>query len=217
MPASSRKEREKERKRAQILEAAEAVFRRKGYQATTMDEVAEEAEFSKGTLYLYFGSKFALFGELSNQMLNVVLTEFHSISLESLNGRAMVRRMLHCWAGKMASNIRRFRLAISWIASEESPDTACPGACTHRETMAEIIATLAAAIARGQGDGSIANEGEPAPLACQMWSGMVGALLFSSRVEQDGDRFPIAIEREHFMDNFVELLVGGLSVEKVRE
>lgn len=182
-----------------------------------MDEVAEEAEFSKGTLYLYFGSKFALFGELSNQMLMVVLAEFRAISQEPLHGRQMVRRMLRFWAGKMASNIRGFRLAISWIASDEKPDSECPGMCSHRDTMAEIIGTLAAAIARGQSDGTVANDGDSRPLACQLWSGMVGALLFSSRVEQDGEHFPIAIDRENFMDNFVELLIGGLAIKKVEE
>lgn len=41
----------------EILEAARALFARKGYNATTMEEVAEEAGLAKGTLYLYFSSK----------------------------------------------------------------------------------------------------------------------------------------------------------------
>ncbi len=210
---TSRKEREKERKRTLILEAAERVFRRKGYQATTMDEVAEEAEFSKGTLYLYFHSKFALFAELSNETLGLVLSEFRAIAAKGLSGRESVRQMLQLWAKEMASNIRRFRLAISWVASEETPDFECPGACSHRDTMAQIVGTLAKAIERGQTDGTVQNSSDAMRLACQAWSGMVGALLFSSRVEQNGDRFPIAIEREPFMNSFVDLVIGGLSVE----
>lgn len=217
MPATSRKEREKEHRRSQILEAAEEVFRRKGYQATTMDEVAEEAEFSKGTLYLYFGSKFALFSELSNRVLSVVRDEFKKISEEHISGRDKVGKMLRLWAGEMASNIRRFRLAISWIASDENHDDECPGMCSHRETMANIVGILSSAIVAGQTDGSVSNSGSPTTLACQLWSGMVGALLFSSRVEQDGSRFPVAIEQDDFMDSFVELLSRGLaSTEGVR-
>ncbi len=215
MSASSRKEREKELRRSQILEAAEEVFRRKGYQATTMDEVAEEAEFSKGTLYLYFGSKFALFSELSNRVLTVVREEFQNISDEPTSGRQKVGKMLRLWSHEMSSNIRRFRLAISWIASDDNLDEECPGMCSHRETMANIIGILSSTIAAGQEDGSISNPANATTLACQLWSGMVGALLFSSRVEQDGSRFPVAIERENFMDSFVELLSCGLASNEI--
>jgi AcrR family transcriptional regulator len=45
----------------EILRAARAVFAEKGYQAATVDEIAEIAEVSKGTIYLYFPSKFEVF------------------------------------------------------------------------------------------------------------------------------------------------------------
>ena len=37
-----------------MLDAALAVFAEKGYDGATLDEVAERAEFGKGTLYNYF-------------------------------------------------------------------------------------------------------------------------------------------------------------------
>lgn len=46
-----------ERKRGAILIAARAVFSRKGYAETAVEDVAEEARIAKGTLYLYFKSK----------------------------------------------------------------------------------------------------------------------------------------------------------------
>jgi len=49
-----------DRKRA-ILDAARTVFSRKGYSETAVDDVAEEANIAKGTLYLYFKSKEALY------------------------------------------------------------------------------------------------------------------------------------------------------------
>lgn len=57
MGIAERKEREKQRRREEILNAAEKVFFSKGIKHATMDDVAEEAELSKGTLYLYFKSK----------------------------------------------------------------------------------------------------------------------------------------------------------------
>ena len=57
MGIHERKEREKEHRRDEILNAAQKVFFEKGLQSATMDEIAEAAELSKGTLYLYYGSK----------------------------------------------------------------------------------------------------------------------------------------------------------------
>lgn len=59
--ASEIKERRKEQHRLEILQVAEQLFARKGYHVTTMEEVAEECGWSKGTLYLYFKSKEYLF------------------------------------------------------------------------------------------------------------------------------------------------------------
>jgi AcrR family transcriptional regulator len=51
-------------RRAQILDAAAAVLTERGARATTVDRVAELAGVAKGTVYLHFESKDALFGAL---------------------------------------------------------------------------------------------------------------------------------------------------------
>jgi outer membrane protein TolC/AcrR family transcriptional regulator len=50
-----------DRKRACILAAARRVFSRKSYAETAVEDVAEEAQVAKGTLYLYFKSKEQLY------------------------------------------------------------------------------------------------------------------------------------------------------------
>ncbi|MEI8135077.1 MAG: TetR/AcrR family transcriptional regulator [bacterium] len=52
-----RKEREKEARRSLILDAAEQVFQKKGIGLSTMDDIAQEAELAKGTIYLYYRNK----------------------------------------------------------------------------------------------------------------------------------------------------------------
>jgi AcrR family transcriptional regulator len=46
-----------EERRQQILDAATKVFSRKGFDDARMDDIAEQAGLSKGTLYWYFKSK----------------------------------------------------------------------------------------------------------------------------------------------------------------
>ncbi len=60
----SRKDRERERHRLEILEAAERVFARDGYHGTTVESIAKEAEFAVGTIYNFFKSKDDLYASV---------------------------------------------------------------------------------------------------------------------------------------------------------
>jgi AcrR family transcriptional regulator len=57
----SRRVREKIAHRQEILEAAKRLFARKGFHAATVDEIAQEADFSKGAMYVHFANKEDLF------------------------------------------------------------------------------------------------------------------------------------------------------------
>ncbi len=61
MGPRERKEREKAERREEIIKAGEKLFLQKGLFSTTMDDIAKDAELSKGTLYLYFTSKEELY------------------------------------------------------------------------------------------------------------------------------------------------------------
>lgn len=62
-PASSRLERKKEETRRKIVGAALLLFQRQGYETTTMEQIAIEADVAKGTLYNYFAVKEAIVDE----------------------------------------------------------------------------------------------------------------------------------------------------------
>jgi AcrR family transcriptional regulator len=69
MGIQERKEREKERRRQQIIVAAKRVFSQKGFNKATMEDIARESELSPGTLYLYFKNKEELYASLSLRIL----------------------------------------------------------------------------------------------------------------------------------------------------
>ena len=73
--ASARWRRRKEARPSEILEAALAVFAEKGFAASRMTDIAERARVSKGTIYLYFKSKEAVFRALVREMLVPRLNE----------------------------------------------------------------------------------------------------------------------------------------------
>jgi TetR/AcrR family transcriptional regulator, mexJK operon transcriptional repressor len=63
------------RKRLAVMEAARKLFLRKGYSASSMDEVSELAKVSKRTVYGHYGSKEKLFFEMIKEMCAEVLPE----------------------------------------------------------------------------------------------------------------------------------------------
>lgn len=65
-----RKEREKLQRRSEILEAAVRLFSQKGYNKTTLEEIALEAEFGTGTIYNYFQSKEEIYRSILESTFN---------------------------------------------------------------------------------------------------------------------------------------------------
>lgn len=80
MGIQERKEREKERRRQQIMVAAKRVFSDKGFNKATMEDIAQEAELSPGTLYLYFKNKEELYASLSLRILQYLLIRVEHVN-----------------------------------------------------------------------------------------------------------------------------------------
>lgn len=58
------KEIEKEAKKEEIMDTARKLFSKKGFEHTSMEEIAQKVKIAKGTIYLYFPSKYALLIEI---------------------------------------------------------------------------------------------------------------------------------------------------------
>lgn len=90
MGVQERKEREKARKREIILKAAEKVFFKNGFEKTTMDEIAEKAEYSKGMLYLYFKNKEALYAAIMLRSIDIFIKILEGEISRAKGGREKV-------------------------------------------------------------------------------------------------------------------------------
>ena len=84
--------RRKENRPAEILEAALKIFSLKGFAATKLDEVAKEAGVSKGTVYLYFESKEALFKAIVTEF---VLPQITKAEKQAENYIGSITELMH--------------------------------------------------------------------------------------------------------------------------
>ena len=90
--------RRKEARPEEILEAALELFAEKGFAATRMNDVAKKAGISKGTLYLYFESKEAIFRAVVQDMVAPQL-EREEAMVEAYQGptEQLLRDMINDW------------------------------------------------------------------------------------------------------------------------
>jgi TetR/AcrR family transcriptional regulator len=79
MGIAERKEREKEHRKEDIIDAAQKVFFEKGLLTATMDEIAVTAELAKGTLYLYYKSKEDLYLAVMMRGLKILYEMFEKV------------------------------------------------------------------------------------------------------------------------------------------
>jgi AcrR family transcriptional regulator len=79
MSIATRKQREKEEMRTLILDAARKVFLKKGYFDTSIRTIAEEIEYSPGTIYLYFKDKDEIFHALHEEGFRKMLDKMQPL------------------------------------------------------------------------------------------------------------------------------------------
>jgi len=71
LPEPTRRERKKEETRRRIFTAAISLFREKGFEHTTVDEITEKADVGRGTFFNYFPRKESVLAFLSEERLEV--------------------------------------------------------------------------------------------------------------------------------------------------
>ena len=96
--ARAKHARRKDARPGELLEAALELFVEKGFAATRAEEVAKRAGVSKGTLFLYFGSKEELFKAVVRENISGRFSEW-SIELEAFEGSSadLLRYCMTAW------------------------------------------------------------------------------------------------------------------------
>ena len=74
-------ERQKQERRRQIIGAAKAVFADSGYHGASINAIIERAQIARGTFYLYFESKAAVFDSILDQAMADLRARIHRIEV----------------------------------------------------------------------------------------------------------------------------------------
>lgn len=154
----SRKELEIERKKEEIIKAAEDLFFTIGFDGTSMDEISKNSEFSKRTVYKYFFSKEELYATIAYRGLCVL----KDLIENELNSSTNISEAMHKMSKslmKLHKSNKNYPRAISGllsIISRSSSDGIYLKKCI--ETLNGIFDLLKEILRRGIKDGSIKKD-----------------------------------------------------------
>lgn len=210
MGVAARRQREKEERRSAILQAAEKVFAGKGVALATMDDIAHEAELSKGTLYLYFDSKDELFLEIAIRAVRALLDAFATSQLDSGSGHSRLARMVRAYARFGVEHRDRFRVAVGWMTADPGASRQSERFQEYKRLIADVFHQVAAAIELGKQDGSVRRELDTVPLFAQLWGAMQGVLTLQLSAAQVAARMPTEVSFENIVSPAVELLLRSV-------
>jgi len=173
----ARREREKQERRRSILRAARETFFRNGFHHATVDSVAERAEVSKGTVYLYFESKESLLAHLLLDGLKELVGELDH-SHAQMSG-APVEERLRALARAYLNFFRRDPQYFPFLMAMDRGrfQDAIPPELYQNilEASLEGLNLAVGVVARGCREGVFACR-DPQRAACVFWAALNGAL-----------------------------------------
>ena len=190
-----RRQRQKNERRDALLGAARKVFAQKGYDGSTMADIAREAGVAAGTVYLYFASKTDLFAALNLQLYDVINQALDVTDAPpDLTGATRVRIQGVFQAARQHSDLVRLVFL--------NPDPRSEVAPRMKRADEERLRPLAELLRTGM-DTGIVRSGD-AYLLARIITGLVIIGLFQCFVHSDGHLV------ETYQDTITDMVVGAL-------
>lgn len=221
MGTEERKAREKEERRNHIIDAAERVIFPKGLEQATMEEIAEEAELSKGTLYLYFKNKTELYMAICERGSNLLNSKFTKVFSGDHTGLELIRMMGETYLSFVREHpdyFNAFQYYESLQDTEELDNSEMAQTC--EKNRSEAMNYMIRALQIGMQDGTIDDSFNPRELAIIIWASTHGITMMH-HMKQTGHHFQMLddmeISTESLFKNFLNLVGTGMATEKGRE
>jgi len=177
---ADRKERERLQRQNLIIDAAQKVFMTKGFEHATMDDVAEAAEFSKGTLYTYFQSKNELCLSIVLRGQKVLICEFEKVVKESTLSIYKIELL----AARFLKFYRKYPNFIFAFSNYKQHRAGCKFESTILQEIesenGKIREMIAQIILNGKQDKSIRFDADSGKISYILWgeiSGLIPTLL----------------------------------------
>jgi AcrR family transcriptional regulator len=150
-PRRLRRDEQQRHIRAQLLDAAERVFARHGYQGATIDAIAAEAGYSHGAIYSNFNGKEDLFLVLVEERVDARLARVYEAADAELSRGATPLEAARRFVAMLQQEQHTYLLMVDfWNQAVREPKAAARFAERHARLRA-LIGRIVEGIARDTG------------------------------------------------------------------
>ncbi len=149
---TNRRELNKINSRRRILKASRKLFSENGYEETMMEDIAQEAEVSKATIYNYFDNKESLLIGIADEVLDRIELLLQKDLKECLDSEEKLKRVLQEFVTASVDYLGLSR-RISWLNS-------CEDSALYA-TRKEMVQLLKGLIADAQEEGLFRPDANP--------------------------------------------------------
>lgn len=190
---AARREEEKQRRRAEILHAAEQLYAEKGWDALTVDQVARSARLSRALVYVYFNDKEDLLFAIGERAMRLLRDRFMAAAGGPSRGMDKVEAIGRAYMTYANEFPHFFDFCSRFQAHVQAPDPGTnEGSCQRAGD--EVMNVVVQAIDAGLRDGSIRGDiGEPFMLATTLWAFTHGVIQLAMTKSADLGRKGIAV------------------------
>src|ERR1051325_5574183 len=115
-------ERQKQERRRQIIAAAKSVFADSGYHGASINAIIERAQIARGTFYLYFESKSAVFDSILDEALADLRKRIRRIEVDDPAAPAPQVQLRDQVIATLEYIVRDRPLAILLLSAGHTPD-----------------------------------------------------------------------------------------------
>jgi len=165
---TERREEEKERRRAEMVDAAEELYAEVGWDAVTMDRVAKSTRLSRALLYVYFRDKNDLLHAIIERALIDLRERFVKAAGAHEKGIDKVQAIGRAYVLFQQEKPYRFD-ACSRFHAHQAEGYPAEDACDAAGDA--VLAVIIAALHQGQADGSIREDiGDPMQVCIMLWA-----------------------------------------------
>lgn len=201
-----RKSREKETRINQIRENAAALFYKKGYAATTIEDIAALAEISKATIYLYFKSKDELYYSLVEPSLDRLSKRLIAIAnMKDLDPEIRIRNIVSATYDFYEGDPGAYHLVSRYEASGFSKLLSKERLDRLKQLMRSNINQLEIVIADGIAAGRFC-ESNSKLTAIIIWNTFMGIIQFQENRLAEGS----SDYRRPTIDGALEIILRGI-------
>ena len=177
-------------KRRRILDAARRVCSQSGYEAARMDEIAQVAGVSKGTLYNFFASKEALLVATVLAAHDDFVVVLPAVEDPTLDPRVRLEALIESLAGGFEGIVQHILLTHqAWSVVLSSPAARQELLGTLRAIYSEYDKQLQSILKAGTESGVLEREIDISVVAAN-WIAIYDGLLYRAGFEEDNDPNP---------------------------